>query len=64
MFLTEVGNKDQTELNTSDKMLSFKLRVDKVKTDQTTGEFIVICQKKKRIQEASQEYYKDKHQDS
>ena len=28
-------------------MLSFKLRVGKVKTDQTTGEFIVICQKKK-----------------
>ena len=46
-------------------MLSFKLRIGKVKTDQTTGEFIVICQKKKkRIQEASQEYYKDKHQDS
>ena len=29
-------------------MLSFKLRIGKVKTDQTTGEFIVICQKKKK----------------
>ena len=29
-------------------MLNFKLRIDKVKTDQTIGEFIIICQKKKK----------------
>ena len=47
------------------KVLSFKSRVDNVKTDQIIGEFIVICSKKKKkeIQEASQEYHKDKHQD-
>ena len=30
------------------KVLSFKQRVNKVKTGQTTSEFIVICQKKKK----------------
>ena len=48
------------------KVLSFKPRAGKMKTGQTTCEFIVICpqkKKKKGIQEASQEYHKDKHQD-
>ena len=45
------------------KVLSLKPRVGKMKTGQTIGEFIIICPQKIGIQEASQEYHKDKYQD-
>lgn len=44
-FLREkpkVGNRNQTELNSVGKVLSFEPRVSKVKTDQTTGELTII----------------------
>ena len=47
-FLTEkpkVGYKDQMELTKVGKVLTFKSRVSKVKTDQTTSEFTIISPK-------------------
>ena len=47
-FLTEkpkVGYKDQMELTKVGKVLTFKSRVSKVKTGQTTSEFTIISPK-------------------
>ena len=60
MFLTKIGNIDQTQVG---KMLNFKSRVNNVKRGQITSEFIVICSKKRKKKKGIQEYHIDKHQD-